>query len=113
MNGWAVTLLDVLTGVDEIKVCTKYIYNGEDVTTIPSTLEEYQAYKPYYITLKGWKEDISNVKSFEQLPKNAQKYLKTIEKYKLIRKYTKVPVVMFSVGQDRTQTVVLHDPYND
>ena len=107
INGWAVTLLDVLTGVDEIKVCTKYTFEGKDVTTIPATLGEYEQYKPHYITLKGWKEDISKVKSFEELPKNAQTYLKTIEKY------TKVPIAMFSVGPDRTQTVVLHDPFAD
>lgn len=107
VNGWAVTLLDVLTGVDEIKICTKYKYKNQEITTIPATLEEYEKYEPIYITLKGWKKDISGVKSFEELPKNAQKYLKTIEKL------TGVPIAMFSVGPDRTQTVVLHDPFED
>lgn len=105
VNGWAVTLLDVLTGLDEIKICTKYTYKGKEVQTIPATLEEYQQYKPSYITLKGWKEDISNVKSFKQLPANAQNYLKTIERL------TGIKIAMFSVGPDREQTVVLKDPF--
>lgn len=107
VNGWAVTLLDVLTGVDEIKICDKYLCNGKEVTTIPATLDEYESYTPHYITLKGWSEDISNVKSFEALPKNAQKYLKTIEKL------TGVPIALFSVGPDRKQTIVLFDPFDD
>ncbi len=107
ISGWAVTLLDVLTGVDEIKVCDKYVYEGKDVYTIPATLEEYEAYEPHYITLKGWKEDISKAKTFEDLPKNAQKYLKTIEKL------TGIPIALFSVGPDRKQTVVLTDPFAD
>lgn len=107
VDGWAITLLDVLTGVDEIKICTKYTYKGKVVTSIPATLDEYKAYKPSYKTLPGWKKDISDVKSFEELPKNAQRYLKTIERL------TKTPIALFSVGPDRTQTVVMFDPFED
>ncbi len=107
VDGWAITLLDVLTGVDKINICVGYEYKGQTITTIPATLEEYQAYKPIYITMDGWKKDISNVKSFEELPKNAKKYLQKIEKL------TNVPIALFSVGPDREQTVILHDPFED
>ncbi len=107
INGWAVTLLDVLTGLDEIKICDKYIYNGKTIDTIPATLEEFEEYQPHYITLKGWKEDITKVKSFDELPKNAQNYLKTIEKL------TGVKIALFSVGPDRKQTIVLFDPFEN
>lgn len=107
VNGWAVTLLDVLTGLDEIKICVGYKYRNEIITSIPATLEEYEEYEPIYETLSGWKEDISKVKSFEELPNAAKVYLKRIEEL------TDVKVAMFSVGPDREQTIVMFDPYKD
>lgn len=107
VNGWAVTLLDVLTGLDEIKICVGYKYRNEIITSIPATLEEYEEYAPIYETLSGWKEDISKVKSFEELPNAAKAYLKRIEEL------TDVKVAMFSVGPDREQTIVMFDPYKD
>lgn len=105
VDGWALTLLDVLTGVDEIKICTGYELDGKTITTIPASLDDYAACKPIYVTVKGWTEDISGVKSFEELPENAQKYIKKIEEL------TGVPVAMFSVGPDRSQTIILTDPF--
>lgn len=107
VDGWALTLLDVLDGVDEIKICTGYELNGEIINTIPATLEDYAACKPVYITMPGWSEDITTVKSLEELPLNAQNYLKKIEEL------TGVPIAMFSVGPDREQTVILHDPFEE
>lgn len=105
VSGWALTLLDVLTGVDEIKICTAYDLNGEQITTIPASLEDYADCKPVYETLPGWSEDITNAKSFDELPKNCQRYIRRIEEL------TGVPVAMFSVGPDREQTVILTDPF--
>ncbi len=107
VNGWAVTLLDVLTGLDEIKICVGYKYHDEILDTIPATLEEYEEYKPIYETMKGWKEDITHVKSFEELPLEAQAYLRKIEEL------TGVKIALFSVGPDREQTIILEDPYED
>lgn len=107
VNGWAVTLLDVLTGLEKIKICVGYKYHGEILDTIPATLEEYEEYKPVYETMKGWKEDITHVKSFEELPSEAQAYLKKIEEL------TGVKIALFSVGPDREQTIILEDPYED
>ena len=69
------------------------------------TIEELARVEPVYVELPGWKEDITNVTSFEELPVNAQNYIKKIEE--LIH----CPVIMFSVGPDRTQTIVLKEVF--
>lgn len=107
VNGWAVTLLDVLTGLDKVKICVSYSYKGEVINTIPASLEEYQEYKPNYIELDGWNEDISKVTSFDELPLNAKNYLRKIEEL------TGVKIAMFSVGPSREQTIIIEDPYED
>ncbi|AHB36827.1 adenylosuccinate synthase [Spiroplasma apis] len=96
-----VTLLDVLSGFDEIKICNRYILNGKEINNIPPTTEEYEVCEPKFITTPGWKEDITNVKSFNELPDAAKNYLKLIEKI------CEIDIVGFSVGPDRTQTVLL------
>lgn len=107
VNGWALTLLDVLTGLKEIKICVGYKYEGEIITSIPASLEEYEEYEPVYETMKGWDENITHVKSFDELPLEAKNYLKRIEEL------TGVKIAMFSVGPDREQTVIIEDPYED
>ncbi len=94
----ALTLLDVLTGFDKLKICTHYMLNGNKIDYIPSTIEEFNKCTPVYIEVDGWSEDITNIKSFESLPKNAQNYIKTIEEI------TKINVSLISVGPDREQT---------
>ena len=94
-----VTLLDVLTGIQKIKICTSYIVNGKKVTSIPAGEKDFNNAEPVYIELPGWDEDITQVKSFEELPINAQNYLKKIEEL------TGARVSQFSVGPDRIQTV--------
>lgn len=94
------TLLDVLTGFDEVKVCVAYEYNNEILNTLPASDDVLKECKPVYKTLKGWKEDISNTKTFDELPKAAQEYIEFIEKE------LDVPVDVFSVGPDKLQTIV-------
>ncbi len=107
VDGWAITLLDVLTGLKEIKICVSYKYKDKILNTIPSTLEEYSKYVPQYITMPGWEEDISNVKTFDDLPENAKNYLNKIVEL------TNVPLAMFSVGPSREQTIVLYNPFQE
>lgn len=97
-----VTLLDVLTGIDELKVCVKYELDGRELNSIPATNEEYTRCKPIYKSFQGWTEDITRVKSKEQLPLNAQKYLD------FIAKICDVSIAGFSVGPDREQTIFLN-----
>jgi adenylosuccinate synthase len=101
LNGLSIMLLDVLSGIEELKICTSYELNGKTIDYIPANYDEYKKCIPNYINLKGWKEDISKVKSFEELPINCQKYLTTIEEILDIK------ITVFSVGPDREQTVTL------
>lgn len=101
INYLALMLLDVLTGLDEIKICCGYSLDGKEIDYVPSTIKELNRVKPIYITMPGWKEDISDVKTFGDLPKNAKIYVKKIEEL------TKTKVVIISVGPNRSQTIEL------
>lgn len=100
-TGLAITLLDVLTGVKQLKVCTSYVLNGQEINYVPSQINNFNLCQPKYITLPGWKEDITKVTSFEQLPINAKKYLAKISEL------VGVPITMFSVGPNRKQTIIV------
>ena len=93
--------VDVLTGLDEIKICTAYELNGEKIYHYPASLKELSACKPVYEILPGWKEDITNCKTLEDLPENARNYIHRIQDL------VGVKVSTFSVGPDREQTNVL------
>ncbi len=94
-----ITLLDVLDVFDEIKICYAYELNNQEIHYIPSSNDVYQQVKPLYITLQGWKSDLTNVKEYDELPINTKKYLKKIEEL------VGLPIKMFSVGPDRQQTI--------
>lgn len=94
----ALTLLDVLTGFEKLKICTHYMLDGNKIDYIPSTIEEFNKCTPVYVEVDGWNEDITNVKSFESLPKNAQNYIRKIEDI------TNINISLISVGPDREQT---------
>ena len=95
----AITKLDVLTGLDTIKVCTAYDCDGVEYTTVPEHRALFDAAKPKYIEVPGWTEDITGCKSFDELPKNAQDYIKLIEEL------SGVKVSFVAVGPDREQTI--------
>ncbi|HPR17586.1 MAG TPA: adenylosuccinate synthase [Candidatus Cloacimonadota bacterium] len=95
----ALTLLDVLSGLDTLKICVSYRLNGEKVEEFPCSSRNLARVEPEYIELPGWKEDISQVTEFHQLPENAQQYVFTIEE--LLGK----KITMISVGADRKQTI--------
>lgn len=99
INHLALMLLDVLTEVPVLKICYAYRLDGKILTNVPSTVEELMRAEPLYVELPGWKEDISRVSTFEELPKNCQAYLKKIEEL------TSLPISLFSVGPDRMQTI--------
>lgn len=97
----AVMLLDVLSGMDELKICEAYDVNGKQVIDFPSHILDLEQAKPVYRTIAGWKEDITGVRRMEDLPENAIAYIKAIEE--IIGK----PVEIVSVGPDREQTILL------
>lgn len=103
LSGLAVTLLDVLSGIDELKVCVAYELNGSIIDEVPSLIKDFSKVKPIYKTVKGWHEDITNVKSYIDLPEATKAYLKLIETE------TGLPIDIFSVGPDRNQTIIIND----
>lgn len=105
LTGLSLNLLDVLTGLDTIKICVAYDLDGKEIKYVPATIKEFSRCIPKYIEVPGWKEDISHCKTYSDLPKNAQNYIKLIEEI------TQVPVVIVSVGPDREQTILLKEIY--
>lgn len=101
LNNLSVMLLDVLTGIKELKICVSYYLDGKEIDYIPADYYEYERCIPNYITVPGWDEDITKITSFDELPQNCQNYLKTIENI------LKTKVTIVSVGPDRKQTVTL------
>ena len=94
------TLLDVLDTFDKISVCTHYDYKGTLLDTLPASDRVLRECKPVYAYLDGWKQDISEVKSYDELPANARKYIEFIEKE------VGVPIVIVSTGPDKNQTII-------
>lgn len=90
--------LDVLTGLDTVKICTAYECDGQRVEAFPASLEQLKRCRPIYEELPGWQEDITSARTLEDLPENARHYLERIAQL------TGVPLSLFSVGPDRAQT---------
>ncbi len=98
INSVAITKLDVLSKMDEIKVCTGYSINGKTLKAFPTDVDRLSNVKPLYKTLTGWKEDISNCRNFQELPSKTKEYLNFISESAGI----KIDIV--SVGPKRSQT---------
>lgn len=103
LTGISLMLLDVLTGIDELKICTAYKLDGKIIKVLPATIKDIERVEAVYESMPGWQEDITGVTSFDELPVNCQNYLRRIEEL------IKCPVAIFSVGPDRKQTVVLKE----
>jgi len=107
LTGIALTKLDVLSDFETIKVCTGYTFEGQALETLPAKLETFENCVPVYEELPGWNTDITGVRSFDQLPENAKKYVKRLEEL------AGCPIVMVSVGPRRDQTMMLKNPFGE
>lgn len=105
INGLSLNLLDIFSGFDSIKIAIAYELDGKEIDYYPASLRELERVNPIYEELPAWNENITQVKNYEDLPKNAKKFLKRIEEV------TGLPLVTVSVGPDREQTIVLRDPW--
>jgi adenylosuccinate synthase len=105
ITGLAITKLDTLSGLDALRICTAYKYNGQILESFPASLKVLAQCEPVYEELPGWKEDITNVKSINELPENARHYVERITQL------TGIPLSIFSVGPDREQTNVVRGIY--
>ncbi len=105
INGLSLNLLDIFSGFDTIKIATAYELDGQEIDYYPASLKELERCKPVYEELPAWQEDITNAKTWEDLPENAQKFLNRVAEL------VGVPLVTVSVGPEREQTIVLRNPW--
>ncbi len=90
---------DVLSGFEELKICTAYTYQGEKIQHFPYTIED-ESLEPIYETLPGWKEDLTQINKEDDFPDNFKRYIEYIEDF------IQVPIKIVSVGPDRKQTII-------
>jgi adenylosuccinate synthase len=96
----AMTLIDVLSGLDHVNICTGYKYRGQRLEFFRADMDTLAEVEPIYETLPGWRGNISACRHFEELPREAQQYVKRIEQ--LIG----APIKMVSVGAERNATIM-------
>lgn len=96
----SITKIDILSGYDKIPVCVGYEMNGKQIDYVPASLKAYGECKPIWKVFDGWNEDISTVRSFEELPENCKKYVEFIEEY------TGVSVSLVSVSPEREGNII-------
>jgi len=107
VTGVCMTKLDVLDGMERVRVCTGYELDGEQLTAPPSTADSLERCRPSYLDLPGWDTSTVGVTSFDALPENARSYLATIEEL------SGLPIDIISTGPDRAHTIVSRHPFDD
>jgi adenylosuccinate synthase len=105
VSGMCLTKLDVLDGIETLKICTGYTLAGRKLDVFPVGAEDAAGCEPVYEEMPGWKESTVGVKSMGGLPANARAYIKRIEEL------VGVPIDMISTGPDREETIVLRHPF--
>ena len=103
LTGLVITKLDVLGELDTLDICTGYEFEDKITEFFPASLKVLAECKPVYETLKGWSEDISGIRSFDELPESTKQYLKRIEEL------AEVPIDIISVGPGRDETIILNN----
>ena len=105
VSGLCITKLDVLDGLETLKIAVRYKYKGEEVSVPPAGADAYEACEPVYIEMPGWTESTVGAKSYDDLPAAAVAYLNKIEAL------SGVPIDIISTGPDRAETIVLNHPF--
>ncbi|MBT9165190.1 MAG: Adenylosuccinate synthetase [candidate division WS2 bacterium] len=105
LTGLAFTKMDILDGLDKIKVCTAYEHQGKYYTQFPRNIDILTRCQPVYEEVDGWKEPTSGVKTYESLPENARKYLKKIEEE------IGINVQLISTGEERDSSIILENQF--
>ncbi len=107
INGIALTKLDVLDELDEIKMCIAYEINGNQIDYLPAAVDEQLKVKPIYKSFKGWKSSTIGTKKFEDLPENAKLYIKELEKF------IETKVSSVSTSPERKDTILIENPFDN
>ncbi len=105
VHGMALTKLDVLDGLPELKICTGYRIGEREVDHLPAGMTDQAAAKPIYETLEGWSDSTQGARSWRDLPAAAVKYVRRIEEL------VGAPVALLSTSPQRDDTILMHDPF--
>jgi adenylosuccinate synthase len=105
VSGICITKLDVLDGLDKVKICVAYKLDGKEVTTPPCGADRFEKCEPVYIELPGWQESTIGITDYDQLPVSAREYLSTIESL------CGTPIDIVSTGPDRNETIIRRHPF--
>ncbi len=106
INGIALTKLDVLDELEEIKMCIAYELDGKKIDYLPAALDDQLKVKPVYRTFKGWKTSTKGIRKFNDLPENAKNYVMELEKF------IEIKVSSISTSPERNDTILIEDPFN-
>ena len=107
IDGIALTKLDVLDELDEIKMCVAYEIDGKKMDYLPAAFEDQLKVKPIYKKFKGWKSETKGIKKFDDLPKNAKIYINELENFIETR------ISSISTSPERNDTILIEDPFSD
>jgi len=105
LGGLALTKIDVLSGLDPVRLAVAYRYRGERITEFPADLKILSECQPEYEDLPGWQEDLGAIRRLSDLPPGVRRYLARVEEL------TGIPVLLLSLGAERGQTVVIREPF--
>ena len=106
VTGMCITKLDVIDGMDTVKICVAYRLNGEEIDTPPVGADRFEQCEPVFIEMPGWKESTVGIKTRDELPDNARAYLRKVEEL------CETPIDIISTGPDREETIVLRHPFD-
>jgi len=106
LTGLALTKLDVLTGMDPIRICTAYEINGRRLEHFPASSAVLRGLRPIYEEMPGWSEPLNRARSLDDLPATARAYIRRLEEV------SGAPMIIVSVGAGRNETIVLRNPFN-
>ena len=106
IDGIALTKLDVLDELDEIKICVGYEIDGKSYDYLPASSDEQFKAKPIYKSFKGWKSSTVGIKNFEELPENAKNYINELEKF------VETKISSISTSPERNDTILIQDPFS-
>ncbi len=106
ISGLTITKLDILTGIEKLKICVGYKLNDEVYTDhVPADITQFEQCRPVYEEMDGWTEDIGQARSMDDLPRNARRYVERLEEL------TGVKAIAVSVGAGREETIILENPF--
>ncbi len=106
LTGLCITKLDVLDGLETLKICTAYNCNGDTLTSLPLGIDKLSACEPIYEEMPGWSESTVGITDYDALPDNAKAYLTRLQEV------TGVPIDIISTGPDREETIVVRSPFS-